>query len=194
MKNNPNVEKSFTLAKERYAAIGVDVDRVLKNLAKVPVSLHCWQGDDVGGFENFGGALTGGIMATGNYPGKARTPQELRADADEGAVAHPRQAPLQSARLLRRVRRQEGRPQRNRAGAFQELDRLGQVASASAWISIPPASRIPKAADGFTLSPAGQGHPAILDRARPGLPRRSARPWARRSARPASPTSGFPTA
>jgi len=81
MKNNPNVEKSFTLAKERYAAIGVDVEAVLKNLAKVPVSLHCWQGDDVGGFENYGGALTGGIMATGNYPGKARTPEELRADA-----------------------------------------------------------------------------------------------------------------
>src|ERR1017187_8037143 len=81
MKNNPNVEKSFALAKERYAAIGVDADRVLKNLAKVPVSLHCWQGDDVGGFENYGGALTGGIMATGNYPGKARTPEELRADA-----------------------------------------------------------------------------------------------------------------
>jgi L-rhamnose isomerase len=81
MKNNPNVEKSFNLAKERYAAIGVDVEAVLKNLAKVPVSLHCWQGDDVGGFENYGGALTGGIMATGNYPGKARTPEELRADA-----------------------------------------------------------------------------------------------------------------
>ena len=81
MKNNPNVEKSFNLAKERYAEIGVDVNRVLKNLEKVPVSLHCWQGDDVGGFENYGGALTGGIMATGNYPGKARTPEELRADA-----------------------------------------------------------------------------------------------------------------
>ena len=78
---NPNVEKSFALAKERYAEIGVDVDRVLNNLKKVPVSLHCWQGDDVGGFENYGGALTGGIMATGNYPGKARTPEELRADA-----------------------------------------------------------------------------------------------------------------
>ncbi len=78
MKNNPNVEKSFNLAKERYAAIGVDVEAVLKNLAKVPVSLHCWQGDDVGGFENYGGALTGGIMATGNYPGKAPRPRCAR--------------------------------------------------------------------------------------------------------------------
>jgi L-rhamnose isomerase len=81
MKNNSNLEKSFALARERYAAIGVDADRVLKRLEKVPVSLHCWQGDDVGGFENFGGSLTGGIMTTGNYPGKARTPDELRADA-----------------------------------------------------------------------------------------------------------------
>jgi L-rhamnose isomerase len=81
MKKNPNVGKSFALAKERYAALGVDVNRALKVLETVPVSLHCWQGDDVVGFENFGGALTGGIVATGNYPGKARTPDELRADA-----------------------------------------------------------------------------------------------------------------
>ncbi len=99
MKNNPNVEKSFNLAKERYAAIGVDVEAVLKNLAKVPVSLHCWQGDDVGGFENYGGALTGGIMATGNYPGKARTPEELRADAAKALSLIPRT--VQSPRLLR---------------------------------------------------------------------------------------------
>jgi L-rhamnose isomerase len=76
-----SVETAYGLAQERYAAIGVNAGAVLKQLAKVPVSLHCWQGDDVGGFENFGGALTGGIMATGNYPGKARTPDELRADA-----------------------------------------------------------------------------------------------------------------
>jgi len=75
------IEQAYRLARERYAALGVDTDKVLRQLAKVPVSLHCWQGDDVGGFENFGGALTGGIVATGNYPGKARTPDELRADA-----------------------------------------------------------------------------------------------------------------
>jgi L-rhamnose isomerase len=89
MSSPNNIEKSFSLAKERYAGLGVDVDRVLKNLEKVPVSLHCWQGDDVGGFENFGGTLGGGLVATGNYPGKARTPQELRADAEKALSLIP---------------------------------------------------------------------------------------------------------
>jgi L-rhamnose isomerase len=80
--NKSTIKKSFQLAEERYAASGVNVNRALKTLSQIPISLHCWQGDDVGGFENFGGALTGGIMATGNYPGKARTPDELRADLD----------------------------------------------------------------------------------------------------------------
>ena len=75
------IEQAYRLAKERYATLGINTDKVLTQLAKVPVSLHCWQGDDVGGFESFGSALTGGIVATGNYPGKARTPDELRADA-----------------------------------------------------------------------------------------------------------------
>jgi len=81
MNANQNTHQSYRLARERYAALGVDTDKVLKALARIPVSLHCWQGDDVGGFENSDGPLTGGIVATGNYPGKARTPQELRADA-----------------------------------------------------------------------------------------------------------------
>ena len=78
-----NVGKSFSLAKERYAELGVDTDRALKTLETIPISLHCWQGDDVGGFENFGVGLGGGLVATGNYPGKARTPDELRADLDK---------------------------------------------------------------------------------------------------------------
>src|SRR2546425_710715 len=78
-----SIEKSFALAQERYSQHGVDVDRALKTLAHIPISLHCWQGDDVGGFENFGGALGGGLVATGNYPGKARTPEELRADLEK---------------------------------------------------------------------------------------------------------------
>lgn len=81
MSKSDSIERSYPLARERYAELGVNTDAVLKQLAKVPVSLHCWQGDDVGGFENAGGELSGGLVATGNYPGKARTPDELRADA-----------------------------------------------------------------------------------------------------------------
>lgn len=76
------IRDAYALARERYAALGVDTDAALARLAAIPISLHCWQGDDVGGFENPGGELTGGIAATGNYPGKARTPAELRQDLD----------------------------------------------------------------------------------------------------------------
>lgn len=78
-----NVEQAFALAKERYAGLGVDVDKALERLATIPISLHCWQGDDVGGFENTGEEIGGGLAVTGNYPGRARTPDELRADVDK---------------------------------------------------------------------------------------------------------------
>jgi L-rhamnose isomerase len=77
-----DIQKAYALAKERYAALGVDTDQAIARLGKVALSLHCWQGDDVGGFENPGGGLGGGIAATGNYPGKARTAGELRQDLD----------------------------------------------------------------------------------------------------------------
>jgi L-rhamnose isomerase len=77
-----NLEHAYTLARERYAALGVDTEAAMTRLAKVSISLHCWQGDDVGGFENPGGELSGGIAATGNYPGKARSAHELRKDLD----------------------------------------------------------------------------------------------------------------
>jgi L-rhamnose isomerase len=77
------IEAMYSLAKERYAALGVDTDAALATLGQVALSLHCWQGDDVGGFENSGEGLSGGIAATGNYPGKARTADELRADLDQ---------------------------------------------------------------------------------------------------------------
>jgi len=77
-----HVQQAYNLAKERYAALGVDTGQALTRLQNVSISLHCWQGDDVGGFEDPGGDLTGGIAATGNYPGKARTADELRSDLE----------------------------------------------------------------------------------------------------------------
>jgi L-rhamnose isomerase len=83
------VERAYALARERYAALGVDTAAALEQLAAVPISLHCWQGDDVGGFENVGAELGGGLAVTGNYPGKARTPDELRADLDRALSLIP---------------------------------------------------------------------------------------------------------
>ena len=74
------VKKAYEVAKERYAAVGVDTEKVLDQLQNFHLSLHCWQADDVAGFEVQAGALSGGIQATGNYPGKARNIDELRAD------------------------------------------------------------------------------------------------------------------
>ena len=72
--------RSYETAKELYASIGVDTDRAIREALSVPVSVQCWQGDDVIGFENVDGSLSGGIQTTGNYPGKARNVDELRAD------------------------------------------------------------------------------------------------------------------
>ena len=77
------VQKSFELAKIRYAAMGVDVDQALAKLKEIPISLHCWQGDDVTGFEVAANGASGGILSTGNYPGKARNIDELRADLEK---------------------------------------------------------------------------------------------------------------
>jgi L-rhamnose isomerase len=85
MDNRPTdrqIQDAYALAKERYAALGVDADAAMDTLARISISLHCWQGDDVGGFEDPDAELGGGIAATGNYPGKARTADELRGDLD----------------------------------------------------------------------------------------------------------------
>lgn len=78
-----NVGKAYQIAKDRYAQLGVDTDQALEKLSRIAISIHCWQGDDVGGFENAGLELGGGLAVTGNYPGKARTPQELRGDFEK---------------------------------------------------------------------------------------------------------------
>jgi L-rhamnose isomerase len=81
--DNQQIQSAFDIAKERYATFGVDVGTAMETLKTIAISLHCWQGDDVGGFEDPDRGLGGGIMATGNYPGKARTVSELRADLDK---------------------------------------------------------------------------------------------------------------
>ena len=79
--NTTNILNAYKLAKERYAALGIDTDKAIATLEKTPISLHCWQTDDVMGFESNAG-LSGGIQTTGNYPGRARTIDEVRADLE----------------------------------------------------------------------------------------------------------------
>ncbi|MBO8130042.1 MAG: L-rhamnose isomerase [Candidatus Marinimicrobia bacterium] len=78
-----NIEKSYELAKEQYSAIGIDAEKAIKTLNEVSISIHCWQADDVTGFEKEHFSSGGGIMATGNYPGKARNIDELRKDIEK---------------------------------------------------------------------------------------------------------------
>ena len=83
------IKKAYDIAVERYAAVGVDVNKAIEELQKISLSLHCWQADDVTGFENPDGQLSGGIQATGNHPGKARNIEELRQDILKAASYIP---------------------------------------------------------------------------------------------------------
>ncbi|HEY1662393.1 MAG TPA: L-rhamnose isomerase [Verrucomicrobiae bacterium] len=145
------IEKSFGLAQERYHELGVDVARALKVLETIPVSLHCWQGDDVGGFENFGQSLGGGLVATGNYPGKARTPDELRADLDQTFSLIPGKHRLNLHAFYgefggRKVDRDEITPAHYKNWiAWAKKNGLGLDFN-------PTCFSHPKSADGFTLS------------------------------------------
>lgn len=90
MPADSSIEQRYQLAREQFAGLGVDADAACQALAKIAISIHCWQGDDVGGFENAGlGNAGGGTLVTGNYPGKARTPDELRADFDKATSLIP---------------------------------------------------------------------------------------------------------
>ncbi|MBN1972213.1 MAG: L-rhamnose isomerase [Sedimentisphaerales bacterium] len=85
-----NIERMYEKARECYAELDVDTDKAIKQLSDIAISLHCWQGDDVGGFETAGAELSGGgIQATGNYPGKARTIEELRGDIEKALSLIP---------------------------------------------------------------------------------------------------------
>ncbi|MDR2499407.1 MAG: L-rhamnose isomerase [Tannerellaceae bacterium] len=87
MKTEHSIQSAFSIASDRYASVGVNTNDAIDKLEQLSLSLHCWQADDVGGFESSGGELSGGIQVTGNYPGKARNIVELRADVLE-ALRH----------------------------------------------------------------------------------------------------------
>lgn len=92
--NAEQLKQAYQIAKERYAAIGVDTDAALKKLQDIKISMHCWQGDDVKGFLSPEGDLTGGIMSTGNYPGAAKNPDQLRQDLEKAFSLIPGQHKL----------------------------------------------------------------------------------------------------
>ena len=92
----------YESAKAIYASYGVDTEKVIETLKNVPVSMHCWQGDDVIGFDH-DGPLTGGIQTTGNYPGKARTPEELLAEHYESCIRIPMKEHMRSLNLSNSV-------------------------------------------------------------------------------------------
>jgi L-rhamnose isomerase len=155
MSNLNNVEKAYEAAKQRYAELGVDSDQAMDRLSKIAISLHCWQGDDVGGFENEQGLSGGGIMATGAYPGKARTPDELRADIDKALSLIPGKHRLNLHAMYAET---GGKVERN------ELE----AKHFTAWIDWAKANGMgmdfngtffshPKADSGFTLSSADEG-------------------------------------
>jgi len=80
--HDDSVDRAYEIARERFRDLGVDTEEALHRLGEISISVHCWQGDDVAGFENAGEELGGGLAVTGSYPGRARTPDELRADLD----------------------------------------------------------------------------------------------------------------
>jgi len=86
--NEKSILQGFDYAKEVYAAVGVDAERAIDRANEVPVTMHSWQGDDLIGFDGIG-SLSGGIAATGNYPGRARTANELRSDIEEAVSLSP---------------------------------------------------------------------------------------------------------
>ena len=154
--SSKKVSTAYRLAEERYAELGVNTSRALKLLSQIPISLHCWQGDDVGGFESQGGALGGGLVATGNYPGKARTPAELRADLEMAYSVIPGRHRLNLHAIYgefggRKIDRDEIAPE-HFAGwiAWAKRNELGLDFN-------PTCFSHPKAADGFTLAHADKG-------------------------------------
>jgi L-rhamnose isomerase len=150
------IDQAFSLAKERFAELGVDAERALERLGGIAISLHCWQGDDVGGFEGSGEVLGGGLAVTGNYPGRARTPDELRADLDKALSLVPGTHRLNLHASYaetggRRVERDELGPEHFRGWIdWATSRRMGMDFN-------PTFFSHPRAADGWTLSHRDEG-------------------------------------
>ncbi len=179
-----NVEQAYALAKDRYAELGVDVDEALNRLSAIPISLHCWQGDDVGGFENAGLELGGGLAVTGNYPGKATTADELRADIDKVLSLVPGTHRLNLHAIYAETGGKKVERDEIDARALQELDRLGQVEEDGDGLQ-PHVLRPSQGERRLHPGAPERGHPQVLDRPRHRSAARSARRSARRWDRPA---------
>ncbi len=155
MSDSQKIEGAYQAAKERYAELGVDTDAAMARLVRIPISLHCWQGDDVGGFEvKEEGLDGGGIMATGAYPGKARTADELRADIEKALSLIPGSHRLNLhasyAETDRRVERNELQPKHFASWIdWAKANGLGMDFNGTFFAH-------PKAQGGFTLSSADE--------------------------------------
>ena len=149
------INEAYRLAKERYAGLGVDIEQALATLQHIPISLHCWQGDDVGGFEDPDAGLSGGIMATGNYPGKARTATELRQDLDMAYSLIPGQHRLNLHAIYleadTKIPRNEIQPEHFAGWVDWAKENQHGIDFNPTCFSHP------LAADGFTLSHADEG-------------------------------------
>jgi L-rhamnose isomerase len=147
-----SIEQAYQIAKQRYADIGVDSDAALGRLATVPISLHCWQGDDVGGFERSGSALGGGLAVSGNYPGKARTADELRSDLHQALALIPGRHRVNLHAMYVQMPG-GGRIERDAIGPEHFQDWIDWCKANQLGMDFNPTLfSHPKAADGFTLA------------------------------------------
>ena len=150
------ISQAYKTAMAQYAELEVDTEAAIAKLVKIPISLHCWQGDDVGGFENVGGTLGGGIAVTGNYPGKAKTADELREDLDKALSMIPGKHRLNLHAFYgefggMKVDRNEIQPKHFQAWIdWAKGNEMGMDFN-------PTCFSHPKASDGFTLSHADKG-------------------------------------
>ena len=155
MSSDDNVESAYRLAVQRYQEQGVDVAAALERLSKVCISVHCWQGDDVAGFEGGDGTLGDGLAVTGNYPGRARNVEELRSDLDVAYSLIPGHHRLNLHALYGEF---EGPVQRDQIGAEAFHGWIDWAKDRQVDLDFNPSYfSHPKASDGFTLSHADSG-------------------------------------